>query len=83
MSDYFCKDYNRIRLAADRKLKNCIFSSEETGLLTDLRNGDPVERLIHKGLYSKHRALGGQLDQNYKLLNPEALINRSMISIGG
>ncbi|GAO30705.1 GTP 3',8-cyclase MoaA [Geofilum rubicundum] len=83
MSDHFCEECNRIRLTADGKLKNCIFSSEETDLLTALRKGQAIEPLIHKGLYSKHRALGGQFDQNYKLLNPEALKNRSMISIGG
>ena len=39
MSSNFCGDCNRIRLTADGKLKNCLFSKDETDLLTAFRNG--------------------------------------------
>jgi cyclic pyranopterin phosphate synthase len=29
MSDHFCAECNRLRLTADGKLKNCLFSSHE------------------------------------------------------
>ena len=29
MSDHFCSECNRLRLTADGKLKNCLFSSDE------------------------------------------------------
>lgn len=83
MSDNFCEECNRLRLTADGKLKNCIFSKEETDLLKPLRRGEQIEELIRQGLYLKNRALGGQFDSNYKLLKPEHIHNRSMIGIGG
>ncbi len=41
MTAPFCEGCSRIRLTADGKMKNCLFSGEETDLLTTLRgNGD-------------------------------------------
>src|SRR5690606_7941180 len=42
----FCGDCNRMRLTADGKLKNCLFSKEETDLLSELRQGGNVLPLI-------------------------------------
>ena len=39
MSAPFCSTCNRMRLTADGKMKNCLFSKEETDLLTAFRNG--------------------------------------------
>ncbi|WP_134087861.1 GTP 3',8-cyclase MoaA [Olivibacter sp. XZL3] len=79
----FCEDCNRMRLTADGKLKNCLFSKEETDLLSALRNGEDVLPLIHQSIRSKPKSLGGQLTENFKDIEADSLTNRSMISIGG
>lgn len=83
MSAPFCEGCNRIRLTADGKIKNCLFSQEETDLLTALRNGEAILPLIEKSLWGKHKELGGQFSKQYELIDAEALHNRSMIAIGG
>ena len=83
MSANFCGDCNRIRLTADGKLKNCLFSRDETDLLTALRNGQDVLPLVHQSIRNKAKELGGQFTPDYSYLNGEDIQNRSMISIGG
>ncbi|MBD0368907.1 MAG: GTP 3',8-cyclase MoaA [Flavisolibacter sp.] len=83
MSAHFCGDCNRMRLTADGKLKNCLFSKEETDLLTALRNGEDVLPLIHQSVLGKARQLGGQLTTDFEHLHAEDIQNRSMITIGG
>jgi cyclic pyranopterin phosphate synthase len=72
-----------LRLTADGKLKNCLFSKNETDLLTAYRLGEPIEPLIREALYQKEAALGGQLSTDYQTIHPDDLRNRPMISIGG
>lgn len=76
MSTPFCGDCNRLRLTADGKMKNCLFSKGETDLLSALRNGTPVEVLIRENLSGKAAQWGGQ-----DLYGPTQ--NRPMVSIGG
>ena len=83
MSSPFCSSCNRMRLTADGKLKNCLFSSGETDLLTPLRNGEDVTALIHQSIQSKARQLGGQFSGTFDMLDAASLHNRSMITIGG
>lgn len=83
MSAPFCNTCNRIRLTADGKIKNCLFSSEETDLLTALRAGENILPLIENSIYKKHRELGGQFSKEFEKINAELLHNRSMIAIGG
>lgn len=83
MSANFCGDCNRMRLTADGKMKNCLFSETETDLLSALRNGKDVVPLIHQSIRSKAEKLGGQFSGNFELLQPENIQNRSMITIGG
>ncbi|MBD0353366.1 MAG: GTP 3',8-cyclase MoaA [Flavisolibacter sp.] len=83
MSAHFCGDCNRMRLTADGKLKNCLFSRQETDLLTALRNGEDVLPLIHQSILGKARQLGGQLTTDFEHLHAEDIQNRSMITIGG
>jgi cyclic pyranopterin phosphate synthase len=83
MSANFCGDCNRMRLTADGKLKNCLFSQDETDLLTALRNGGEVVPLIHQSIRSKEKELGGQFTTDFEKLHAEDIHNRSMISIGG
>jgi molybdenum cofactor biosynthesis enzyme MoaA len=79
----FCSTCNRIRLTADGKLKNCLFSNSETALLPSLRAGNPIEPLIYKNIQSKHAMRGG-MDDDAKFQNPDLFSqNRSMIKIGG
>lgn len=83
MSAPFCSTCNRLRLTADGKMKNCLFSKEETDLLTALRNGEVIEPLIHQNISKKAEALGGQFNTDFEHLEAEAIKNRSMITIGG
>lgn len=83
MSAPFCSGCNRIRLTADGKMKNCLFSKEETDLLSALRRGEDVEPLIHQSIYAKAKELGGQFNTDFEHLHLEDINNRSMITIGG
>ncbi|MGE8291404.1 MAG: GTP 3',8-cyclase MoaA [Sphingobacterium sp.] len=83
MTAPFCAGCNRIRLTADGKLKNCLFSQGETDLLTTLRAGGEVLPLIRENIRSKSKELGGQLMTNFEQIDTDFLKNRSMITIGG
>ena len=79
----FCSTCNRIRLTADGKLKNCLFSNSETSLLDVLRAGESIIPLIEQNLLSK-KAVRAGMDDDLKFQNPELFSqNRSMIAIGG
>jgi cyclic pyranopterin phosphate synthase len=83
MSANFCGDCNRIRLTADGKMKNCLFSKEETDLLAALRNDQPILPLIENSLAGKAKELGGQFTADFTNLEESSIHNRSMITIGG
>ena len=83
MSANFCGGCNRLRLTADGKMKNCLFSKEETDLLTALRTGKDIQPLIHQGIAGKAKELGGQFSTDFTHLHAEDIHNRSMITIGG
>ena len=79
----FCDSCNRIRLTANGRLRNCLFSDKEQDLLGTLRSGEPIEPVIQKVLQLK-KAVRAGLD------SPETFedyhnhqSNRSMIKIGG
>ena len=83
MSSPFCAGCNRMRLTADGKMKNCLFSQKETDLLTAFRKGEDVLPLIKESIASKAKELGGQFTKDFEKIQTEDLHNRSMISIGG
>ena len=83
MSAPFCGDCNRIRLTADGKIKNCLFSKTETDLLTAFRQGENIEDLIKQNIGAKMKALGGQFTADLEKVDSEHIKNRSMINIGG
>ncbi len=83
MSRPFCSGCNRLRLTADGKMKNCLFSNGEADLLGTLRSGGDVEGIIRICLADKKRETGGQLFPDYDLIDSDMLLNRSMIKIGG
>ncbi len=79
----FCGTCNRIRLTANGRIKNCLFSNRETDLLTALRNGGDVESLIQESIYHK-KAVRAGMDDLEKFSDPGLHNkNRSMIAIGG
>lgn len=79
----FCGDCNRLRLTADGKLKNCLFSQSETDLLTNYRNGRDIIPIIKDNVMAKKAERGGQFGQLSNELDAEGIKNRSMIAIGG
>ncbi len=83
MSAPFCSSCNRLRLTADGKMKNCLFAANETDLLSALRKGEDVTKLIQQNVAAKAAALGGQFTTDFEHLNAQDLHNRSMIGIGG
>ncbi len=79
----FCDTCNRIRLTADGKLKNCLFSHNETDLLTALREGHDIVPLIRDSVLNK-KAVRSGMDTFSELSAPGMHNNnRSMVAIGG
>ncbi|WP_298900478.1 GTP 3',8-cyclase MoaA [uncultured Psychroserpens sp.] len=79
----FCDSCNRLRLTANGHLKNCLFSSKESDLLTTLRQGESIDPVIKKAIRLKAKMRGG-MDTLEKLKTPDLHSNnRSMITIGG
>ena len=79
----FCDSCNRLRLTADGKLKNCLFSATESDLLTSFRKGKSIELIVQKAVLGKLKIRGG-MDTLEKLKEPDLHSkNRSMITIGG
>jgi len=79
----FCDGCNRIRLTANGKIKNCLFSNSETDLLTAYRNGEAIESIIATAIKNKKKIRAGMTtiaDVDNPALNQD---NRSMIAIGG
>lgn len=79
----FCSTCNRIRLMANGCIKNCLFSTSETDLLTPFRAGEDIQPIILKSIQSKAPERGGweSLEEFSKPENHSQ--NRSMILIGG
>lgn len=79
----FCSGCNRLRLTADGKMKNCLFSNQEMDLISALRENKPIENLVKLAVWDKHAIRAG-MDSPEKFadknLNQD---NRSMIAIGG
>jgi cyclic pyranopterin phosphate synthase len=83
MSDPFCGNCNRMRLTADGKMKNCLFSKGEADILAALRNSEDIVPIIRQCVATKAEALGGQFEGDYKKIDATKIDNRSMINIGG
>lgn len=79
----FCDTCNRVRLTADGKIKNCLFSSSETDLLSEVRKGNSIDQLIRESILQKKPARAG-IPSFEEPEHVEAFFkNRSMITIGG
>lgn len=79
----FCDSCNRIRLTADGKIKNCLFSNSETDLLTAFRNGESIANLISESIQNKKKVRAGMSTVNEINDPAKHFDNRSMIAIGG
>ncbi len=79
----FCDTCNRMRLTADGKIKNCLFSGTETDLLSTMRNGEDIVPLILESIWNKKMKRGGM--ESFKDFSDPSRNqnNRSMVSIGG
>ena len=83
VSNPFCDTCNRIRLTADGKMKNCLFSKSETDILTAYRAGKDIKKVITDGIWRKEAVRAGMKDFE-DFSDPEQnQENRSMIRIGG
>lgn len=83
LTNPFCDTCNRIRLTADGKIKNCLFSSNETDLLSALRNGKDILPLITESIQNKLEKRAGIDSFNDKEGKAIFDSNRSMTTIGG
>jgi cyclic pyranopterin phosphate synthase len=83
MSAPFCSTCNRMRLTADGKMKNCLFSKTEIDILGAYRQGLDIGPLIEQCVFEKAEALGGQFTEEFHKIDPANIENRSMIRIGG
>ncbi|PYG01029.1 cyclic pyranopterin phosphate synthase [Georgenia satyanarayanai] len=75
----FCGTCDRVRITADGQLRNCLFSREESDLLTPLREGgtdDDLARVLHRCIAGK---LPGHGINDPGFLQPD----RPMSAIGG
>ncbi len=77
----FCDTCNRIRLTADGKIKNCLFSQSEMDLLSAVRNGEEIQNMILENIKGKEKERGG--NTSFDTLDFTKMKNRTMISIGG
>lgn len=85
VTEPFCGDCDRLRLTAEGKMRNCLFTREETDLLSALRRGEDIAPLIEANVMGKHAMLGG-LPQFRPEKQEEVLHDlsaRPMVSIGG
>lgn len=83
VSNPFCDTCNRIRLTADGKIKNCLFSNSETDILSALRKGKDIQHLILETINNKKSFRGGM--NTFEQLSDSAQRNknRTMVAIGG
>ena len=77
----FCDTCNRIRLTADGKILNCLFSQKETDLLKAYRENINIEPLIRQTILNKKKERGGLAEFNDQSVKENK--NRTMVSIGG
>ena len=83
VSNPFCDSCNRIRLTANGRIKNCLFSSTETNLLAPLREGKDLQPFILEGVFHKFKTRGGMASDKDFFDMEKNSNNRTMIAIGG
>lgn len=79
----FCDSCNRLRLTANGQLKNCLFSSSESDLLTSYRAGESLAPIIKLAVLQKKKVRSG-MEKLADFENPKSHEgNRNMTTIGG
>ena len=79
VSQPFCMSCNRFRLTADGKLRNCLFSLEETDIRTLLRGGAGDEAIVAAIAACIAAKKEGHEINTARFIQPE----RPMYAIGG
>ncbi len=79
ITEPFCDSCNRLRITADGKMKNCLFSDGEMDILSAFRAGQDIRDLISQNISAKKKERGGR----FETMDEHLLENRSMIRIGG
>ena len=79
VTEPFCATCNRIRLTADGKLRNCLFSMEEVDLKTPMRAGASDDEIAWGFVESVQGKWAGHLINQSDFRKPE----RNMSQIGG
>ncbi len=79
VSEPFCESCNRMRITADGKFRNCLFSQDETDLRRLLRGGAPPEAIISAVTASIADKWEGHEINTARFVQPQ----RPMYSIGG
>ena len=83
LTNPFCDSCNRVRLTADGKIKNCLFSNDEIDLLSLHRKGFDVRPYIIDSIYNKKKARAGIDSFSDENAVDVFSKNRSMTTIGG
>ena len=83
MTNHFCNTCNRLRITANGKMKNCLFSNDEADLLTSFRSGENIEPIIRECLSRKKAKHGGISELENLTSDDSQASERSMILIGG
>lgn len=83
VSHPFCSDCNRLRITADGKIKNCLFSSGETELRSLIDKPEELRKCISDIVSRKHFAHGGKAPMNQPNYDRSYNDNRTMTAIGG
>jgi cyclic pyranopterin phosphate synthase len=79
VSQPFCKSCNRFRITADGKIRNCLFSHEETDIKSLIRNNVPDSEIVEAVRQSIQAKKAGHEINSAKFIQPD----RPMYSIGG
>ncbi len=79
VSQPFCHSCNRFRVTADGRLRNCLFSLDETDIRTLLRDGSPDSAIADAMIASVAAKAEGHEINTARFIQP----NRPMYSIGG
>jgi cyclic pyranopterin phosphate synthase len=75
----FCGNCNRLRITAEGKIRNCLFSTEEWDVRELLRGGrtdDQIAQTVRRAVHAKKAGHGIDTDE---FIKPE----RAMYQIGG
>ena len=83
ITEQFCSGCNRIRLTADGKIRNCLFSTTEYDLLSVLRANEALQPVIEAAIKAKAQKLGGLPEFQDEESLRKSLSERSMVKIGG